>query len=167
MAKETKKAKGAADWDAPENEAQNNFLKWGEPGDKILGALVSRKQVESTLPDRKGEMQWVYEFKVIEGEYHNIVDGEVDEEATVLEKGEIVNVGGRPFYDSRMARAQIGQIVGLKYIEDLKPKTKGYNPTKVIKVYFPKEDDGEYQFDAEVLNAHNVAEFDKKNEDDD
>lgn len=149
-------AKGAAPaWDAPENEATNNFVSWGQPGDYVLGALVSVKDVASTLPDKKGEMQKVYEIKAREGSYHVLDDKKrVVEEPVEVSEGDIISVGGRKTIDSRMARAKIGQIVGLKFTEELPAKTKGYNPTKLIKVFFPKGRDGEFEFDAEVVADH-------------
>ena len=110
----SKKGKSSA-WDDDSNEAKNNFVGFNEIGDFILGALLSKKQVESTLPDRKGEMQWVYEFKVREALYHLLDDKKkVIEEAVEPEADEIVSVGGRKMIDSRMVRIKIGQVVGLK-----------------------------------------------------
>ena len=163
MAKDTKK--GAPAWDDESNEANNNFVSWGQIGDFILGALVSAKKVPSTLPDKQGEMQWVYEVKVRECSYHILDEKKkVVEEAVEPDAGEIVSVGGRSTIDSRMARIKVGQVFGLKYVEDLPSKTRGYNPTKLIKVFTPKGRDGEYEFDAEIVNAENVANFDKKDE---
>lgn len=157
-------------WDDESNEAQNNFLTWGKPasaaveggapaykGDCILGTMVTKKQVPSTLPDKKGEMQWVYEVKVKECVYHAIDERtkQPTGDPIVVEAGELVKVGGRSFYDSRLARVKIGQIFGLKFLEELEPKTKGYNPTKVIKVYTPKGDDGEFLKDQEFLDSLN------------
>lgn len=150
-------AKAKKGWDDESNEAQNNFFKWGQVGDYVLGTLVSKKQVPSTLPDKKGEMQWIYEFKVREGVYH---DPDSEEEVT-LSAGDIISVGGRKMYDSRMAKVKIGQIAGLKYTEELPPKTKGYNPTKMVKTFTPKGDDGEFEMDSEFLAEREAAEFDE------
>lgn len=155
--------KGAFTWDAPENEAQNNFVGFNEVGDFILGALLSAKQVPSTLPDRAGQMQWVYEFKVVEAMYHALDDKKnVIDEPVEPAVGDVVSVGGRKVIDSRMARVKIGQIVGLKFVEELPPKTRGYNPTKLIKVFTPKGRDGEFEFDEEVRNTAAVDDFDNK-----
>ncbi len=114
----------AKSWDSEENEAQNNFFKWGEVGDYILGTLVSKKQVPSTLPDRKGEMQWIYEVKVREGEYHELdAKGNATDEIITLDADDIISVGGRSMYDSRMARVKIGQVFGLKFTEELEVTT--------------------------------------------
>lgn len=141
-------------WDDPENEATNNFVTWGQEGDFVLGALMSAKQVPSTLPDKQGEMQWVYEIKVRECSYHILDEKKrVVDEAVEPEAGEIVSVGGRKTIDSRMARIKVGQIVGLKFVEELPAKTRGYNPTKLIKVFTPKGRDGEFEFDEEVKST--------------
>lgn len=149
----------AGAWDAPENEATNNFFKWGDVGDYVLGTLVSKKQVPSTLPDKKGEMQFIYEFKVREGEYHELDAKGNPGDVVELNAGDIINVGGRSMYDSRMARVKIGQVAGLKFTEELPAKTKGYNPTKLIKVFTPKGDDNEFEMDQEFLAEREAAEF--------
>lgn len=130
-------------WDAPENEAQNNFVSWGAVGDFILGTLVGIREVKSTLPDRAGEMQKIFDFKIKECSYHLLDDRKnpIDPPETP-ERGELVSVGGRKTIDSRMARAKVGQIVGLKFTEELPAKTKGYNNTKLIKVFLPKTPEG-------------------------
>lgn len=144
-----------AEWDSEENEAKNNFVGFNEIGDKILGTLLSRKQVKSTLPDRVGELQFVYEFKVKECIYHVLDEKKrVVEDAIEPQEGDIVSVGGRKMIDSRMAKAKLGQVVGLKFTEELPAKTKGYNPTKLIKVYFPKGDDDQVLMDEEWLEEH-------------
>lgn len=157
----TKNAKkGASSWDAPENEATNNFVSWGQEGDFVLGALLSRKQVQSTLPDKKGEMQWVYEIKVREAMYHILDEKKrVVDEPVTLKEGDIVSVGGRKTIDSRMARIKIGQVVGLKFVEELEAKTRGYNPTKLIKVFTPKDASGEFEMDEEIVNQAKVDAF--------
>ena len=141
-------------WDAPENEAQNNFVSWGQIGDFILGTLVGVKEVKSTLPDKEGELQKVYEVKVKECSYHVLDDKKrVIEEPIVPSEGDLVSVGGRKSIDSRLARVKLGQIFGLKFTEELPAKTKGYNPTKVIKVFTPKGSNGEFLVDQEWLDS--------------
>lgn len=148
-------------WDSPENEAQNNFVSWGEVGDYVLGTLVSVREVKSTLPDKAGEMQKIYDFLVKEGSYHVLDDKKkVVEEAVVLNEGDIVSVGGRKTIDSRMARVKVGQITGLKFSEELPAKTKGYNPTKLIRVFTPKDPKGEFIMNDEWL-ATQSDELDK------
>lgn len=139
-------------WDSDENEAKNNFVGFNEIGDYVFGALLNAKQVPSTLPDKKGELQWIYEVKVRECQYHVLDDKKkIIDEAVTPNEGDIVSVGGRKMIDSRMARIRVGQVFGLKFVEELEAKTRGYNPTKLIKVYTPKGRDGEFEFDEEVL----------------
>ena len=139
-------------WDAPENEAQNNFVSWGQIGDFILGTLIGVKEVKSTLPDKEGELQKVYEVKVKECSYHVLDDKKrVIEEPVVPSEGDLVSVGGRKSIDSRLARVKLGQVFGLKFTEELPAKTKGYNPTKVIKIFTPKAASGKFLMDDEWL----------------
>jgi len=139
-------------WDAPENEATNSFVSWGKVGDYVLGTLTGRKQVASTLPDKKGEMQTIYEVKVKECSYHLLDDKKQPiDPPEQPDAGDMISVGGRKTIDSRMARVKLGQVVGLKFVEEVPAKTKGYNATKVIKVFTPKDESGEFLMDAEWL----------------
>jgi hypothetical protein len=139
-------------WDAPENEAQNNFVSWGEVGDFVYGTLIGVREVKSTLPDKAGEMQKIYDVLVKEGSYHTLDEKKrVIEEAVVLSDGDLVSVGGRKTIDSRMARVKVGQVFGLKFVEELPAKTKGYSATKLIKVFTPKDSKGEYEMNEEWI----------------
>lgn len=143
-----------AKWDAPENEAANNFVSWGQVGDYVYGTVIGIREVKSTLPDRAGEIQKIYDFKVKECSYH-VLDAKkrVVEEPVVPNEGDIVSVGGRKSIDSRMARVKVGQIVGLKFVEEIESKTKGYNATKAIRVFTPKLASGEFEMDEAFLAA--------------
>lgn len=149
----------APSWDDPENEAQNSFISWGKVDDFIFGTLVGVREVESTLPDRAGEMQKIYDIKVEECLYHLL-----DEKKNPIEPpeesnaGDLVSVGGRKTIDSRMARVKLGQKVGLKFTEELPAKTKGYNATKLIKVFTPRDANGEYWMDEEWLEEQKAKE---------
>lgn len=154
-------AKSKTAWDSSENEAANNFVSWGEVGDFVYGTLIGIREVKSTLPDRAGELQKIYDFKVKECSYHVLDDKKrVVAEAVVPSEGDIVSVGGRSSIDSRMARAKAGQIVGLKFVEEIPSKTKGYNATKAIRVYFPKNADGTLETD-EAWIAENADALDQ------
>lgn len=135
------------------NEVSNDFMKFNEVGDFVKGILLSKRQVPSTLPDKKGEMQWIYEARVIDAKFH---DG--DGEEVSYDEGSNISIGGRKVYDSRMRNIKIGQEFGLKYVEELPAKTKGYNPTKLIKVYAPKGTDGEFIIHDDVA-AEQVGEI--------
>ena len=145
-------AKAKADAFDASNEVASSFIKWGKEGDFILGTLISTRQVPSTLPDKKGELQFIYEIKVDSGEYHDIDEKKrVAEDPTTLDVGSTWSVGGRKTIDARMRQIKIGQKVGLKFIEELEAKTKGYNATKLIKVFAPKGADGTPEMDTEFL----------------
>lgn len=147
MATKQKKA-----WDDASNEATNSFVGFNQIGDYILGTLVGRRKVKSTLPDKQGEMQNIYEIKVREASYHLLDDRKkVIEDAEEPQEGSVVSVGGRKIIDSRMEKIKLGQIVGLKFKEELPPKTKGYNPTKLITVFAPKDESGAPEMDTEWL----------------
>jgi len=150
---------GASSWDDASNEAQNSFVSWGKVEDFVLGTLIGVKEVKSTLPDRAGQMQKVYSVKVKECSYHVLDDKkQVIEEAVTPDAGSTVSVGGRSTIDSRMAQVKLGQVFGLKFVEEQASKTKGYNPTKVIKVFTPKDAQGAFEMDTEFL-----AEQEKEN----
>jgi len=148
-----------ASWDDASNEAQNSFVSWGQVGDFVLGTLIGVKEVKSTLPDRAGQLQKVYAVKVKECSYHVLDDKkQVVPEAVTPDEGSAVSVGGRSTIDSRMAQVKVGQVFGLKFVEEQASKTKGYNPTKVIKVFTPKDAQGAFEMDTEFL-----AEQEKEN----
>ena len=148
-------AKKTTSWDSPENEAQNNFVGFNQIGDYVLGTLIAKKKVPSTLADKAGQMQSIYSVKVKECSYHVLDDKKkVVEEAVVPEAGDIVSVGGRKAIDDRMDKVKIGQVFGLKFKEELPSKKKGYNAFKLITVFVPKGEDGEFEMDTEWLAAN-------------
>lgn len=150
----------AASWDDESNEATNAFISWSEVGDFVLGTLIGVKESPSTLPDRVGEMQKIYSVKVRECSYHILDDKKrVVSEPIEPEEGSIISVGGRVMIDSRMAQVKLGQVFGLKYVEEIPSKTKGYAATKLIKVYVPKDDSGKPEMDAEYLQQQEVDKF--------
>jgi hypothetical protein len=150
----TTKTQKSTSWDDESNEAQNNFVSWGQVGDFVYGTLIGVREVKSTLPDRAGELQKIYDIKVKESSYHLIDEKKrVIEEAVTPSEGELVSVGGRKTIDSRMARIKLGQVFGLKFTEEQDAKQKGYNPTKIIKVFTPRGTDGNFLMDEEYLNS--------------
>jgi|SRR3990172_934062 len=119
-----------------ENAVSSNFITWGAPGDYVAGTLVSTRLVENNLPDKKGEMQTIYEIKVSDGAFHKLDDKKNPvPEVTKCVAGEFWNVGGKKGIDAQMRNVKIGQILGMKFMEETPSKTKGYNPTKVVKIF--------------------------------
>lgn len=163
----SKKPKGD-DWDNEENEAQSINFKFGRPadddykGDRILGVLLTKRQVPNKLAKEANAKQWAYEVKVRQCEYHNLDKKKNYVEPSIeINEGEVVTVYGKPFFDGKMRQVKPGQVFGLKYIGDLEARVEGHNDTKEIKVFLPKGDDGEFEMDEEVLNELNVENFDK------
>ncbi len=159
-------AKAKADsWDSEENEVQSNWVKFNVPlEDKIFGTLVAKRQIKSTMAGKEGELQWVYDLKADTGSYHVLDESkEVVPEAVVVEAGGYYTVAGKPQIDRQMQNIRRGQKVGFKFIDETPSKSKGFNPSKNVKVYAPKNDDGTVRMDEDFLNAENVANFDKEN----
>ena len=157
MAKTTK----GDSWDSSENEVQSNWVKFNVPmEDKIMGTLIAVREVKSTLPGKEGELVKIYELKADEGTFHELDDKKkVVEEPVVIEAGTFWSVGGKPIIDRQMQNVKVGQKVGFKYTEEVPSKTKGFNPSKTIKVYTPKNDDGSFKMDAEFLAEKESKDF--------
>jgi len=153
-----KKEKG---WDDEENEVQSNWAKFNVPlEDKIFGTLISKKQTKSNLPGSEGKLVNVYDIKADEGLFHVLDEKKkVVPEAVKINANEIYSVGGTVVIDRQMTNIQVGQKIGLKFIEEKPSKTKGFAPAKIIKVYAPKNEDGTPQMDEEFLAKKEVQEF--------
>jgi len=117
------------------NQLKSAYISWGKPGDYFAGTLMGKRQMENKLKNPP-EMQTVYEFKCSEGRFFTL-DGNKNPvaDATVIKEGDVYNVGGKKAIDAQMRNVKIGQVVGMKFIEETPAKTKGFNATKVIRVY--------------------------------
>ena len=144
------------------NEVQSNWVKFNVPlEDKIFGTLIAKRQVKSNLPGKEGELVWVYELKAEYGSFHELDDKKkVIETPVMVGNGDFYSIGGKPMIDRQMQNIRIGQKIGLKFIEEIPSKTKGFAPQKVVKVYAPKNDDGTPMMDEEFLAENRVASFD-------
>lgn len=142
------------DFFSDKNEVKTPWVQWGKEKDWVRGTLIEIKEKESRLPGKEGEMTNVYVIKAIGGSFHGIDENKkVNEEPTILQPGEFWNVGERPTTKDTIKRIKIGQIVGFKYIEDVPSKTRGFNATKIIKVYAGEMDPeyaGEHPDDIEL-----------------
>lgn len=149
-------AKETTDPMAGLNEAKSQWIKWGKVGDWVRGTLCDVREMDSQMPDRAGEKVKVYEFIVQAGQFHNFekIGGEtkVDAEPTVLEKGAIWTIGGKPAIDQYMRNVKIGQIFGMRFAEEKPNKNKAFSPTKVVKVLI-----GEMDPDYKGENAADAA----------
>lgn len=167
MAKKTEEG----GWDSPENEVASSWVKFNVPfldedggqnpaADKILGTLVAKKKVKSTLQGKEGTDAMVYELKGDEGSYHTLDERKkVVEPAVRVESGAFYSVGGTVVIDRQMQNVRVGQKVGLKYIEEKPSKTKGFAPAKIVKVYTPKDADGNPLMDEEFLKQAELDSF--------
>jgi hypothetical protein len=66
-------------------------------------------------------------------------------------------IGGKASIERQMANIKIGQKVGFKFVDEKPSKTKGFAPSKLIKVFTPKNDDGSYKMDEEFLKGDDGA----------
>lgn len=150
------------EWDDQANEVKSNWVKFNVAiEDKVLGTLIAKRQVKSTLPGKEDEMVWIYDLKADTGLFHELDDKKkVIDEPVVISEGSFWSVGGKPGIDNQMRNVKIGQKVGFKFIEEVPSKTKGFNPSKVIRVYTPKNDDGSYQMDDTFLAELEASIFD-------
>lgn len=114
-------------------KVESNFMKWGKEGDHVFGTFIGVRQIPNQLKD--GELQNIYEIKSDGGEYHNIVDQKVDDDATTVEEGEIFIVSGKAGLDSKMRNIKLGTKVKFEFTETKPSKKKGFHPAKIIEVY--------------------------------
>lgn len=125
-----------------ENKVKDIWWKKGKIGDRVKGTLLSVKQIESQMPDKKGELVTIYELKALFGEFHDIDENKKPLEVpTVVEQGAMVLVSGTMGIDNKMRNAKVGDIVGFKFVAETPNKTKGYNATKVVDVFFYGKDE--------------------------
>lgn len=144
------------------NEVQSNWWKANVPmEDKISGTLIAKRQIKSALPGKEGEMEWVYDLKADTGTYHTLDDSKkVIETPVTIAAGDYYSVGGKPGINRQMTNIKVGQKIGFKFIDVSPSKTKGFAPSKNIKVYAPKNDDGSYMMDEQWLIENSSAAFD-------
>lgn len=153
-------AKKSGGWDSEENEVESNFISFavsnadsdGE-GDFIYGALLSpRRSVPNKLSDTPGALQYLYEIKVHECRYHKLdKKKKVIDEAVEPEAGDTIILGGKAGFDHKLAHLKVGQLFGIKFVEEVEAKIAGHNPTKIFKVFLPKDaKTGEFQMDETV-----------------
>lgn len=124
------------------NESKSAFVKFGKVGDYVQGTLVGMRAVNSSLPGKENELVKIYEFLASGGEFHEMDDNKNPIDPSVkIEPNTYWLVGGKPGIDNQMRKAKIGQIIGMKFADTKAAKTKGFNATKIIKVYLGKMDE--------------------------
>ena len=142
-----------------ENAVQSNWFKANVPlEDKVAGTLIAKRTMKSTLPGADGKMVNIYEIKASEGTWHVLDEKKrLVEEPVVVEPGAFVSVGGNAVIDRQMQNVRVGQIIGIKYLEERPSKTKGFAPAKISKIFVMKNDDGTPKMDEEVLAEQNTV----------
>lgn len=144
-------------------EVKNSFWKKNKIGDYLVGTLISVREIQSSLPGREKEMTKIYEIKADEGSFHDLDDAkQVIEPAIVVQAGEIWNVGGGSkehpsILDNQFRNIKLGQKVKIEYTDTKPPKTKGFNPMKVVKVFTNGKMDEEWLKAAEEARAAEEA----------
>ena len=108
------------DFFSDENKAKSSWFKFQTVGDAVKGMYIGKyfKEGRDNLPD-----QTIYELKT--------------------EDGEIVKVGfsiDKNYVHDRMKNIAFGRVVGFKFMDELKSKTKGFAPAKSIEVFAGGED---------------------------
>lgn len=154
----------ASDLMKEENEIKSQFISWGKPGDQFVGTLAGKREVENQISGTK-ELQTIYEFKMHEGSFHQLDEKKNPIEPAILViRDEMWSVGGKAAIDAQMRNVKLGMIVGMKFIEEKPSQTKGYNPTKVIKIYCAKEFDQQWM--TEQKESQSAASLAMKAEED-
>jgi len=148
-----------------ENEVQSQWVKFNVPlEDRIFGTLIAKRQVKSTMPGKETQVNNVYDMKAEYGSFHRLDENEkIIDEPIVIEKEEIWSVGGTSTIDRQMRNIRVGQKIGLKFIETQPSKTKGFKPAKIVKVYAPKDENGQPQMDGEFLAQLDIENFNGAN----
>ncbi len=154
-------AKGKGSWDDEGEEVVSNWMKFNVPmEDKVKGTLIEKRTMKSTLPGAEGKVVNVYEMKVEVGSFHVLDDKKrVVDEPVVLNAGDFLSIGGTAVIDRQMTNIKVGQVVGLKFIEEKASKTKGFAPAKIVKVLTFKNADGSVQMDEEFLREKATNDF--------
>lgn len=118
------------------NEVKTSTIKWGKVGNWFKGTLTDNTRQQQNQLSKDKEMQAVYEFKIAGGSFNGInPDKSISPDPTVLEAGSFWTVYGKGAVQGQMRNAKLGQIVGMRFVEEKASKQPGFNPTKVIKVF--------------------------------
>jgi hypothetical protein len=124
------------------NELKANFIKWGKIGDYIVGTLVRVFSMPDSYAKVPGTMKNVYEIKASEGFFNNIENKKLTGETTTINVGDLYCVDGNGAFRAQMESIKVGQIIGVKFIEERPAKDPKNFDAKITKVYAPKGPDG-------------------------
>jgi hypothetical protein len=131
----------------PKNKVkvEYNNLKFGKIGDWFKGTLTDNsRQIVNNLSPKK-EMQTIFEFKAHGGSFHDIVKKQVAAEPTIVKKDAFWSfITSKPGILNQLKKAQLGQIIGLKFASIKATNQPGFDDAKIIEVFLGNMDP-EYQ----------------------
>lgn len=120
---------------------KSNWVKFGKINDFIKGTLIDVREMMSNMPGKEGQKVKVYEFLAHAGSFHDLDEKRNPVETpTIVNEGEYWTIGGKVGIDAQMRNVKLGTIVGMRFAEEKPSKTKGFNATKIIKVYVGGQD---------------------------
>lgn len=96
-------------------EVKSNWFKFDKVGDGIKGTLINKSFQKSTSPTFAD--QYVYELQKKDGQIYNVG-------ISVKKQGTV----------QRLNKCQLGEIIGIKFETESPSTTKGFAPTKNLKV---------------------------------
>lgn len=101
-----------------DNEVKAEFWKLDKIGDNVKGVLVDKRIVTNTLKQPNCQ-QTIYTL--------------------IKEDGTPICIGGRGSQDPQtiagLEQCKMGQLVGVKYVENRKSSTPGMNDAKIVRVF--------------------------------
>jgi hypothetical protein len=144
-------------WDNEENAVQSSWVKFNVPlEDKVMGTLVEKR----SQTNQEGRTSPVYDMVLDEGTWHILDDKKkVVDEPVTAKAGDFVSIGSLASIDRQMKNIVKGQKIGLKFIEEVANKDKKKNPSKVVRVYVIKNEDGTPKMDEAFLAKNAVETF--------
>jgi hypothetical protein len=102
-------------WDEGGTTVESNWFKFNSVGDFIKGTLIDRRLQTG---DDDFDDQMIYEIK-------SVTDGNVYNVGISVKKTGTIN---------RLKNCKLGEIIGIKFDEEIPATKKGFSPTKVLKV---------------------------------
>lgn len=133
------------DFFSEKNEVPSNWIKWGKVGDFIQGTFMSVEERDGKDYEGRPTRSKVYEFKVMSGHFHEMDPKKNPIEPGIeISAGELYFVGGKKGIDAQMRNAKVGEIIGIKFTEEIQGADKMKAPFKMIKVYNPHQMDPDF-----------------------
>lgn len=127
------------------NKVRSNWIKWGKPGDGFKGVLLEKRKMEVTYQGVKKDVE-VFEFSMQAGEFHNSdeMTKQPIEPGVKIKAGDVYSVGDNCRLGIMMRNVRPGDVVVVRYKEQLPPKVKGNAPAKILETYVVGHQDDYY-----------------------